>query len=298
MLEPEKIKYYNSHVLELLSGFLTFTPDAVQSADMLEIMESCRVTADYAFAVLLAGACGVDIGDRGAGREFFENYFVPMVRRLDPETYRADPYYHNIRIPNARALRWEMRPERYKSCQAFVRDDMTELPDGRVLPAIGFFECEFEYPAVFEEGREWMTVTPNEVETMKGVIEAASGHVLTFGLGLGYFAYSAARKPDVQSVTVVERDAEAIGLFTAHILPQFPDAGKVRVARSDAFEWARANLPGGGYDFVFTDLWHDVSDGIELYLRMKELEGLSPGSRFMYWIEKTMGIYLRERVKP
>lgn len=298
MPEPEKIRYYNSHVLELLSKFLTFTPDAVQYPDMREIMESCRVTADYAFAVLLAGACGVDIGDRGPGREFFENYFVPIVRRLDPETYRADPYYRNISIPEIRAHRWEMRLERCRSCQAFVRDDMTELPDGRVLPAIGFFECEFEYPAVFEEGREWMTVTPNEIETMKGAVQAASGHVLTFGLGLGYFTYMASLKPDVESVTVVERDEEAIGLFTAHILPQFPDAGKVRVVQDDAFGWAREHLPGGGYDFVFTDLWHDVSDGIGLYLRMKELEGLSPGSRFMYWIEKTINIYLRERLTP
>ena len=28
----------------------------------------------------------------------------------------------------------------------------------------------------------------------------------------------------------------------------------------------------GKYDFVFTDLWHDVSDGIDMYLKMKEYE--------------------------
>ena len=48
----------------------------------------------------------------------------------------------------------------------------------------------------------------------------------------------------------------------------------------------------GKYDFVFTDLWHDVSDGIDMYLKMKEYEKQSPDSVFTYWIEKSILCYL------
>lgn len=48
----------------------------------------------------------------------------------------------------------------------------------------------------------------------------------------------------------------------------------------------------GKYDFVFTDLWHDVSDGIDMYLEMKKYEEQSPDTTFMYWIEKSILCYL------
>ena len=47
----------------------------------------------------------------------------------------------------------------------------------------------------------------------------------------------------------------------------------------------------GKYDFVFTDLWHDVSDGIDMYLKMKKYEKQSP-ILFSYWIEKSILCYL------
>lgn len=46
------------------------------------------------------------------------------------------------------------------------------------------------------------------------------------------------------------------------------------------------------YDFVFTDLWHDVSDGIDMYLKMKKYEAQNPNTVFAYWIEKSICCYL------
>ena len=80
----------------------------------------------------------------------------------------------------------------------------------------------FYFPAVLENGNEWMTVTPNEVETMKEAISQARGRVAAYGLGLGYFAFMASEKSDVTGVTVIERDEQAIRLFEEEILPQFP----------------------------------------------------------------------------
>lgn len=46
------------------------------------------------------------------------------------------------------------------------------------------------------------------------------------------------------------------------------------------------------YNFIYTDIWHDTYDGIDMYLKMKEYESLSPDSKYMYWIEDTMLCYI------
>ena len=110
------------------------------------------------------------------------------------------------------------------------------------MPQIGFFRERFAYPAVEQDGREWMAVKPSEIETMRAPIEEATGRVVTFGLGLGYFAYMVSEKPDVTSLDIVERSEEAIALFERHILPQFPNKEKIRIIRSDAFGFLNENM--------------------------------------------------------
>ena len=103
-----------------------------------------------------------------------------------------------------------------------VADDLRAYPDGAVLPVLGYFAQPFAYPVLTENGREWMTATPNEINTIRPMAEAAHGHVLTLGLGLGYFAFHALLNPRVERVTAVERSADAIRLFRERILPAFP----------------------------------------------------------------------------
>jgi AraC-like DNA-binding protein len=58
-----------------------------------------------------------------------------------------------------------------------------------------------------------MSITPNEIVTMREPVARASGRVLTLGLGLGYYAYMVHLKEDVTDVTVVEREQAVIDLF-------------------------------------------------------------------------------------
>ena len=69
-----------------------------------------------------------------------------------------------------------------------------------------------------------MTITPNEIETMKEAVDKASGNVLTFGLGLGYYAYMVSEKENVESVTIVDSNEDVIDLFKKYVLPQFKHA--------------------------------------------------------------------------
>ena len=179
-----------------------------------------------------------------------------------------------------------------RAYEGFAARDLRVEKDGRLLPTLGYFTEDYRYPAVFENGREWMTLLPIELETMKSPIAHATGRVLTYGLGLGYFTFHALRKSDVESVTVVEASRDAIDLFHRYLLPSFPYPEKLHIIEDDAFHYAQEVLQDGMYDFVFADIWHDAGDGRSAYLRLLQAEQDKPNTRFAYWLEDTILCYL------
>ncbi|MGG6312288.1 hypothetical protein [Paenibacillus macerans] len=286
-----KITEDNRKIFALLSSYLNHAPDLIYPAEIAEVMQ-IGVSAEYAFKLLLAAKFGFDIAGSAEDKTLFIAYFDPMVHLLDAGEYARNPYYRNIRIPAAKIGGSELKYETCKPYEGFVCGDILQTAEGRQIPQIGFFETEFKYPAVLEQDRIWMTITPNEIETMKEPIAEAFGRVLTFGLGLGYYAYMVSEKDNVDNVTIVEINEDVIRLFKQYVLPQFKHAPKIKIVQADAFDFARTRLTGEAFDFVFTDLWHDVSDGIDLYLKIKQVERQHPDTVFSYWIEKSMLCYL------
>jgi SAM-dependent methyltransferase len=138
-----------------------------------------------------------------------------------------------------------------------------------------------------------MTITPNEVETMREPIAKCRGRVLTLGLGLGYFAFHASQKSEVERVVVVERSRDVIEIFKTYLLPQFPNADKIEIVEADAFQYMEEKMPHDNFDYVFADLWHDASDGLEMYRKLKKYEVLAPKTEFDYWIEPSLLSLLR-----
>jgi hypothetical protein len=107
----------------------------------------------------------------------------------------------------------------------------------------------------------WMSLMPVEVESAAIGVACAAGHVAVFGLGLGWTAALCALRPQVASVTVVERDPgvialhEQLGLFAG--LPDGAGA-KVRIVAGDAFDWR----PDRPVDLLLADIWLPlVGDG-------------------------------------
>ena len=84
----------------------------------------------------------------------------------------------------------------------------------------------------------------------------------------------------------IEKDQNIIDLFTKYILPQYKYKNKIKIINEDALKYKYNNE----YDYVFVDIWHDPSDGVELYKQMKELE--KPNVKYSYWIERTIKNYL------
>ena len=291
MEQNKLIKEDNHKVFSYLSYYLNQAPDYVTKEKIAELT-AYGVSTEYAFAAILTAAFGLDIADNKVDKQLFNHYFCRMFQHLDASVYYDNPYYKYIKIPTVKVGNSELKYEQYKAFEGFVCDDIIQTREGRQIAQIGFFNKPFKFPAVLENDRIWMTITPNEIETMKEAVAGASGKVLTYGLGLGYYAYMVSKKEDVDSITIVDKNEDVIRLFKTHILPQFPHADKVRIVKADAFDYAKNQMPKENYDFVFTDLWHDVSDGIDLYLKMKKYEKFCTNSVFSYWIEKSILCYL------
>ena len=287
----------NARVFKILSVFLNVSPDYI-SSEMIQQIAGVNPSDEelvFSYASLVAAACGLDIYSNVEDRRFFRDSFLSCFSVQRDELYKEDPFYKHIIFPSEQYGKWRFSNNICKAYESFVcGDPVISKSNGgiKVTPRIGFFKNDYRYPAVWENGREWMTLMPNETNTTKHAISSAHGRVLTFGLGLGYFAYMASLKDNVESVTVVELSEDVIILFEKYILPQFEYPSKINLIKSDAFSFAENNYKTGAFDSVFTDIWHDPSDGTELYLKMKSFERLMPCCDYEYWLENTLKLYI------
>ena len=293
-----EIRKLNYRAGWLIADYLNETPRAITPELLRSVLPDGADPAaeEYVYAALLAGFLGLDAETSEEDRFIEANYLRPGLQRLDTALYKNDPYYRNIRIPALDRDGWSLAWQDYQPYELFLRDDLILTDDLRQIPAIGYFPEPFSYPSVLQDGREWMSIKPSEIASSRPAVEAACGRVVTFGLGLGYFAYMAAHKPDVASVTVVERDPAVLALFRDHILPQIPEREKIVLMQDDTFDFLERRMAAAAPDFVFMDIWHDIADGTDLYLRAKPYESRFPHTRFTYWIERSLRCNLIDRL--
>ena len=292
MKESDKIKLKrlegvferNFRITNLFAHYLNHYPEIITKEMVDTLTEDGDITREEALVALLTEIFGLDF-DKVEDRVLIRDYLTPAVRLLDAEKYRQNPYYRNINLSDIKEGNWEIRIEKYLPYRGVICDDMIINPDFSEIPPLGFFTEEFCFPAILEGGNEWMTLTPVDLDTCEEAIKAAHGKVVTFGLGLGYYAYMASEKDEVDEVTVVELSADVIDLFKKYILPQMPNKHKIKIVNMDAFEYAERIMPKEGFDLAFADTWRDASDGAPMYKRMKAFEHLSPDTKFLYWIE-------------
>ena len=283
----------NYKVTKFYSLYLEHYPEFITSEIIDELCSDGRISKTEAITALLCEAFGLDDSRGGDERKLIREYIRPSVRILDAKRYTENKYYKNIIIDNVTDGSWELKKEFYEPYRAVVAGDMVINSDFSEYAPLGFFTEKFYFPAVLENGNEWMTLTPVDLDTCEEAINDAFGRVITFGLGLGYYAYMTSEKENVESVTVVEKSENAVRLFKKHILPQFSHPEKINIVLADAFEYAEFEMPKLNYDYAFVDTWRDASDGAPMYERMKKLEGLNPKTRFSYWIENFLISRLR-----
>lgn len=283
----------NRFATELYSRYLNYTPRLLCDGTVESFSKECGLSVEEGFLALFSAACGLESDENKWHRHIERTYLAPCIQCLDVCSFQEDAYYKAVHFPTVENGQWKLCTESFLPFEPFVRNDPLLTEELRELPQIGYFKEEFKFPSVLENGVEWMTVTPNEIETMRAPIANAGGRVLTLGLGLGYFAFHASQKENVESVTVIERDEKVISLFCEHLLEQFPHKEKIHIIKDDAFAFLKG-MRTDAFDYLFADLWHDASDGLEMYLRIKHI-AKERGFSFPvdYWIEPSLLSALR-----
>ena len=223
--------------------------------------------------------------------EIFNKYIAGSISELDPKEYLENPFYQKFKDINFKEDRYELKVDKLSAYELFAYKDMEVFPNSYIEKnSIGYFKTNYPYLTLNEKNVTWMSIIPNEIETMKKPLEEAKGDILVFGLGLGYFAYMAALKSEVKSITVIEKDQHIINLFNKCLFPHFENRAKIKIICKDALEFCKTPIKA---NFVYIDLWHDPFDGLELFLKFKSIERKYPHIMFRYWLESSFYLLLR-----
>ncbi len=216
----------------------------------------------------------------------------PYIKALDDVSFvEDDPYFSvlkglSIHEEGLSLYEKEVAPGELFPCSSYQTGPAPYYDE---RPSFAYSLKPFSYPIFLKGERPWMSLVPHEIKTMEKAIGECQGEALTYGLGMGYFAYRACKKEDVSHLTVIESDPSVLSFFKKHLYSAFPE-GKLLLKEGDALEFA-SSCEKGKYDYLFCDVYHDVEDGLPLYASLLRKEGAAKKSS--YWIEDDILLYFR-----
>lgn len=103
----------------------------------------------------------------------------------------------------------------------------------------------------------WMGLSPSEMMTQRNGIRKASGEVVVYGLGMGWFLAQVCAKKSVTRVTVVEREQEILDWLRPRVEAYYPQV-KEKVAEwvcMDAYEYVDAHTDAADRRAHLFDIW-------------------------------------------
>ncbi len=189
------------------------------------------------------------------------------IKCLEPKGYLNNEYASKIKA-TGRYKQYALRMIDYEPYQTFAYDEISVSKDYKEYSAIGYFKKPFSYLALCEGNNIWMSLNPNEIETMKPFINKGHGDVLVLGLGMGYVPFMMALNDDVKHITIIEKDQNIINLFNNLLFPHFVNKNKITIIKDDAIKYVSKN---NKYDYIFADLWHTPEDGLDLFIQLKRI---------------------------
>ena len=274
--------------------------DLSKSDILIKVYEAYRKNINYrgkhtekeklALGVLLVGFQQTGILNGEHRRDIVTSMFN-NIKIFDKEYFNKIKYFNTVKVgQHYDGSIYQLDNTEYSPGDC-INYGIGEYSNIGILDAVmcGVFFDSFKLPVVARRADDqvYMSITPNEIETMRDSIAAAHGKVLNYGLGLGYWAYEVASKHNVESVTIVEINQDIINLFNTYITPQFePEVlSKINIIQGDAIEYHR-NLADGVYDYCFIDTWFDAYEGMDMYLNFKEQEHKFKNMQVSYWVEE------------
>lgn len=121
------------------------------------------------------------------------------------------------------------------------------------------------YTRLMINGSLVMSDTRAEIVDQLPFIRRSHGDILIHGLGLGLCLQAVAKKKEVESVLVIEKNQDVINLVAPIYLERFPD--KVEIRQGDAFTWKPEK--GQRWNVVWHDIWRNIClDNLEEMKRL------------------------------
>ena len=224
---------------------------------------------------------------------FYEQYFKNNIKELDTNDYIKNQYRQKVIDIHIKKGEYEFKNLSLKEYQTFPYDDIAVDESNNYLERsnIGYFKKSYSYPALMKKGTVWMSVDPSEVNTMEPYINSSHGHLLVFGLGMGYFPYLASKNKNVKDITIIELDKNIIDLFNNYLLAKLDFSCPIKIIHMDAYKYIKDN-DINKFDTLFMDIWHNPEDGLPLYLRFQSMLKEYQGKKY-YWLNKSLIAMLR-----
>lgn len=225
----------------------------------------------------------------------FLNKEVPSLF-ISTEEFLQSPYHKQINLEKIESNGFQFSKEKmYKNelfnLKAIQNDPVRECNDFMILRAL---DQNYEAAVLLQDGDVWMLDVPSEAATIDPVAKNAKGHVLTFGLGIGYFIFMAQLNKAVTEITVIEQSLEVIEMFKKDLYPQFPQSCKVNFIHGNAFDYYNEAYLAN-FDTVFVDIYRSNDDGFLLLEQLCEQYN-APSTKVEFWIESSLTEFLTTMV--
>lgn len=113
-----------------------------------------------------------------------------------------------------------------------------------------------KYVRLLHEGECVMSDTNMEKKTNIDFCRNAHGDIIIGGLGIGMIIMAIQDKPEVKSITVIEKSQEVIDIVAS----QLKFNNKVNIICADVFEWKPER--GVKYDMAYMDIWNWINKDV------------------------------------
>ena len=113
-----------------------------------------------------------------------------------------------------------------------------------------------KYIRLIHNGQCVMSDTDMEKESNLEFCINAHGDIIIGGLGIGMIVMAIQDEPEVNSITVIEKNQEVIDIVAS----QLNFNNKVKIICADVFEWKPEH--GVKYDMAYMDIWNWINEDI------------------------------------
>lgn len=165
--------------------------------------------------------------------------------------------YRNLILPKGETLEWHSQNGKvYSTRRGWSHGWNERRPDTGII----VFDDDITIPVIYERTQPsesfhtlWMSITPNELITLRPGFRYTKGHTVIAGLGLGWSAVMIAKRKQVERITIVEKSESLAKWLWPHIAKRLTcdELNKINIEYGDAWEV----LPRLAADNAYIDIY-------------------------------------------